>query len=53
MAVKASFACPQPRRGTSIETWAKAVTADPAAHGATQREAAIIADLLTQAEAGR
>jgi hypothetical protein len=39
---------PQP-----IETWARSVVADPSAHRATEREAGMVADLLSQLEVSR
>jgi hypothetical protein len=35
---------------TDVIAWAKAVVADPARYGATERERQIVADLLVQAE---
>lgn len=49
------FVCAQHRtkRSDSIAVWARDVVARPAAHGATQHEARIVADLLSRIEVTR
>ncbi|MEU8608758.1 hypothetical protein AB0C29_12240 [Actinoplanes sp. NPDC048791] len=49
-----SFACPQRNVGSTTGAgtmvWARDCAKNPARYGATDREAAIVADLLAQAE---
>jgi hypothetical protein len=46
-------ACAQRSVEPPVEDWARAVVADPAAYCATEREAAIVADLLAELEVAR
>jgi hypothetical protein len=41
------------RRSSDLADWARSVIADPSAHDATEREASLVADLLTELEAAR
>lgn len=50
--LSSSFACVQQRRTSNhqpgVEAWARDLIADPARYSASQREAAIVADLLSK-----
>jgi hypothetical protein len=50
IAVRCARRAPKPQ---SLEAWARAVIAAPAAHRATEREAGMVADLLSQLEVSR
>lgn len=53
--ISSAFRCAQRSTEPTAELvdWAESVAVDPAAHGATAREAAIVAALLAELKAGR